>query len=353
MNQRGITSKIMYCILVSFYVFIVYNSSIFVCLPQISYETSRSLLFFLTFASMGAAIVLETVSQKSKNNYLFVCLTISYSLYFVLSRSFIQGRAIFLTFMIVTSTGSILAIIVIARKIKSKDDSKRQIIIKRRIKRSICLYVEIFSIGFAILILGTIGKVLMDNEDYIIKAMSNAKSTELVDAKNTQSIIEYEIPECLYDVNWPQASLQEKISSMQTIVEIEKKYLGIPTEIQIKVKGVNRSQGMLGGYLDERSEIELNYNYLIGNRTCDQALATVLHEAYHAYERMLVLEYEDSYNQQLLIYEDAKKYKEEFENYVSGFKDFDKYESQRCEVDARSYSEQRLSSYISEIRKNP
>ncbi len=154
----------------------------------------------------------------------------------------------------------------------------------------------------------------------------------------------------LNEDSWNELSVEEKLDVLQVIANIEASYLGLPHELNVSARIL--AEDICGNYDDSTHTVTLNLDYLSGESAHD-VLETVLHEAYHAYERRLV----DLYNrlstedQKLLMFESAPYYQENFENYIDGHGDILGYMLQDVEIDSRRYATFGVEDYYTRIEE--
>lgn len=141
----------------------------------------------------------------------------------------------------------------------------------------------------------------------------------------------------LQEDEWDRLSVQERLDVLQVIANIEASYLGLPHELN--VFSTVMDDDLSGYYNDATHSIYLNLDDLSYGSAHD-ALDTLTHEAYHAYEHRLVDLYEEisEEHRSLLLLEAAAEYKYEFANYIDGDEDLFGYATQSVELDCMKYS---------------
>ena len=143
---------------------------------------------------------------------------------------------------------------------------------------------------------------------------------------------------------WNRIPVGGKLWVLQTIVDIERGFLGVPNEIEVYVDDLR--DGLKAFYNEDEEIIVLSYD------TIDSApydsLQSTLHELYHCYQYRLVEAYEsmDSKLKNLQVYNTVRKYQEELEDYKSGFDDLYAYTRQTLEIDAREYAREAADRYL-------
>ena len=152
----------------------------------------------------------------------------------------------------------------------------------------------------------------------------------------------------LYEETWKELSVDERLEVLQTVADIERRYLGIPHELLVGANNPNNSER--GGYYDTSHEIVLNLDYL-SSCTAQEAVTTVAHECFHAYQHRIIDAYDelDDDLKGLYIFDDAVIYKEEFLNYIDSEKDPIGYWNMSCEMDCRKYGEDAAEEYLDRV----
>lgn len=148
----------------------------------------------------------------------------------------------------------------------------------------------------------------------------------------------------LHEDVWCKMTLQERLDLLQVVANLEQQYLGIPQSLEVRIKTLDC--GVLGSYEDFSWRIYVD-RALVEEGSSWQALVTIFHEAYHAYEHRMVDAYEKlgEEHRTLLAFREAKVYAQEFEEYIDSGDDVTGYYVQECEEDARNYSERRVLEY--------
>ena len=126
--------------------------------------------------------------------------------------------------------------------------------------------------------------------------------------------------------NWSDLSLEEQKQSITDLADI----VAADTRNENPPKIVFRddmADGTYGGYNPETNIIEINEN-MLDNST--EAADTIAHEMWHAYQQQ---EASDPNS------EKGQEYREGFDNYISPEFDFEGYENQMVEAEARDYAQ--------------
>lgn len=152
----------------------------------------------------------------------------------------------------------------------------------------------------------------------------------------------------MQDKYWEALTVQERLDVLQTVANIEQRYLGLP--IELNVGAANLNAGNLGYYSDETHEIVINMDGLLFDSSLE-VLDTVCHESFHSYQYCMIeaLNCLDERIGNLRIFQKAHVYAYEFENYINGETDLYNYYYQNCKSDARDYAEEAVHEYYNRI----
>ena len=152
--------------------------------------------------------------------------------------------------------------------------------------------------------------------------------------------------------NWEQLSRKDRLELLSKIGLMEEEYLGIETEIPIVISSKKMDKYTCAYYEDDTKEIRINIDQ-IDNEDLETNIKNILHEVFHAYQHNVVdhLDFETSVVQNSYYYMDARAWHDNMNNYISGYLDFNAYESQPLEADARAYSEKRVEDYLLCLQK--
>ena len=125
---------------------------------------------------------------------------------------------------------------------------------------------------------------------------------------------------------WSDLSLEEKKQSMAELADFVAADTGNANPPEIAFSD-DMADGTYGGYSPETNRIEINVN-MLGDST--EAADTIAHEMWHAYQEQAS---KDPNNPR------AGDYQEGFDNYISPEYDFEGYENQMVEAEARDYAQ--------------
>ena len=155
----------------------------------------------------------------------------------------------------------------------------------------------------------------------------------------------------LRETVWDGLTTNEKIATLQVIANIESSYLGLPHSLTVGAEPME--EGTCACYSDETNSIRINIDHLESTSPID-ALDSLCHEAYHAYQRRITEAYDsvDEEYKGLLIFQYAPEYKENFANYIDGEDDYLAYYFQAVEYNARAYASEAVEEYYDRIEQH-
>jgi hypothetical protein len=125
---------------------------------------------------------------------------------------------------------------------------------------------------------------------------------------------------------WNDLSLEEQKQSMTDLADYVAADTGNKNPPEIVFRG-DMNDGEYGGYNPESNTLEINENMLDDSA---EAADTVAHEMWHAYQQQCALDPTS---------EKGREYQEGFDNYISPEYDFEGYQNQMVEAEAREYAQ--------------
>jgi len=125
---------------------------------------------------------------------------------------------------------------------------------------------------------------------------------------------------------WCDLSLEDQKQSMIDLAGCVSDETGNENPPEIVFRD-NMDDGEYGGYNPETNTVEINKNMLDDST---EAADTVAHEMWHAYQQQCTLDPTS---------EKGREYQEGFDNYISPEYDFEGYENQMVEAEAREYAQ--------------
>ena len=125
---------------------------------------------------------------------------------------------------------------------------------------------------------------------------------------------------------WSDLSLEERKQSMTDLADHVASDTGNKNPPEI-VFSNDMPDGSYGGYNPETNTMEINENMLDDS---EEAADTIAHEMWHAHQQQEALNPTS---------EKGREYQEGFDNYISPEYDFEGYENQMVETEARDYAQ--------------
>ncbi|GHU76116.1 hypothetical protein FACS1894188_08150 [Clostridia bacterium] len=181
------------------------------------------------------------------------------------------------------------------------------------------------------------------NEDIETFETHNLESESLTFAEDADSINEgsydFNGVDCFKDTErmdslldsfqenkWDDLSLEDKKQSMSDLADYVIDVTGNENPPEIIFRD-DMGDGEYGGYIPESNTLVINENMLDNS---SEAADTVAHELWHAYQQQCAANPNS---------ERGQKYQEGFDNYISSEYDFEGYQNQMVEAEARAFAE--------------
>ncbi len=322
---------------------ILYKILCFRCVPDLTYRTSKLLLWglVLVFSAVGIAL---TWGRRRNNLSLYANIALPFETYTVISYWPNMKRAIAAAVAVAGTVILVYCLMVMCRKIENGEG--RRAVFARRIRNSllggraiaaVCLSLLIIPLG----VKAAFGYSLFQPS---VSPVASANAEKYTIAQNLDELCKLE------EGTWETLDTGARLDLLQTVANIEDAYLGLPHELN--VVAANLGDSIVGQYDDSTHTIAVSTDYL-ETHTAHEMLDTICHEAYHAYQHRVCDAHDalnDSYKDLLLFYR-AGIYEDEFANYDGG-DNFDVYYSQQVEVDSRNYAADAVEDYYMKIAAN-
>ena len=322
--------------------FVLYKNILMKCLNGMSYDQSRTILIVMIVV-MSAIDIMINIRKNRNGMSVFANVVLPFGLYTALAYISVNRYLFVTVFILAGLATTFFAMVTMRRRIRSK---KTWLVIAKRIKLIIVQMQHLFAIGLfaTMLLLGVgafFGSSLLQPE---VIATTYTEAEEQTINNNIESVL------MLQEELWVDLSVPERLNILQTVANIERRYLGIPHELNVGV--ANLGEYTLGYYDDRKHQVIVSLDSLM-NDPADEVLNTVCHESYHAYQHCIVsvLENADEELKNLRLFRDARNYAEEFCDYKSGDNGFYAYYYQECEMDAREYAEEAVLDYYKRIEE--
>jgi len=155
------------------------------------------------------------------------------------------------------------------------------------------------------------------------KSESSETGTDLNEGNNEQLDV---ILDNFQQDNWSDLSPDEQKQSMLDLADFVAADTGNENQPEIVFRD-DMDDGSYGGYSPDTNTIEININMLDDSY---EAADTISHEMWHAHQEQVA---NDPNNPR------AEEYQEGFDNYITPDVDFEGYENQMVEAEAREYAQ--------------
>lgn len=320
-----------------------YKNVLFRCIDAHTFLESKLILWGILLASCIIGFYLEIENHRNGNS-VFFNLVLGYGIYTVLAYIQIRKMLIIISLSIVMILSIIYALLIMCRKIKNRKRFKK--ILCRRTFLIAFVTQRLLGLGLAFIMLIS-GVNILFGSTIMKSTVNTATQTNLSEQSLANNI---EIIAQLQEDTWRSLSVQERLNVLQTVANVEQRYLGLSNELNVGT--ANLREGVMGYYSDNTHEIVIDMDSLLNDLSWE-VLDTVCHEAYHSYQHRMVDAFNnvDGNSKNLKIFRKASSYANEFNNYISGEEDFCGYYYQDCESDARDYAEDAVYDYYCRINE--
>lgn len=307
-----------------------YISVFFRSLWFMSYEESRVCVCAFLILAVGCGMASTIKKRRSGisvfSNFIFAFLPVIFITYFN------ELKYIFFGFLIVSAVFAAIIFIKVNKKPINDDDILNVKLIKKnrmRLALFLCKTFSAFTSVFVIIYFLVITVFLPFSVNYSLAHFSSEKT----DADRTTENHYRELSVFLYEDEWDNASLFEIAGAMQLLMNIEAELLELDDVPALRINNIQND--MYGVYSKETNTITV---FIPKHHPAEKIMETIIHELRHAYQHQLVREYEelDAEAQASDIYNDARIFKEEFENYAELAETG--YNKLYVENDARNYA---------------
>ena len=318
-----------------------YKKLLFRCIPSRSLSLSRMVLLasVVLFCLIGIAF---QIRRRRNSIEVFFNLALGYGAYAILTYWDIHKRLIVTCLVAAAILSAAYALRILGRKIAP--GKPRAVILRRRAGQVAAISKKCVGLGLTAVLAVTgvgvlFGSSLVKSD---VRPATNSNLSEQTIANNIETVV------LLRDSDWETLSVKARLDVLQTIANIEQRYLGLPHELN--VGAANLDEGTLGYYSDPTHEIIISMESLLYDSSLD-VLDTLCHEAYHSYQHRLVdaMRGVDEAEQSLMVFRKAQTYADEFSDYENGEADFCSYFEQDCESDARDYASSAVIDYCRHI----
>ncbi len=322
---------------------IIYKRILFRCLPACSFFESKLILLGIIATQYIVKFVMKKIGNRNEVSISFDLIS-GYGIYTVLTYYQIRRTLVMNCLIIFGILSIIYSILIMSQKIKNRKEIGRTLC--GRIVRIVSATQKFMGMGFTFIMLVSGINILFGSS--IMKSKVNPETRASTNGQLSSNKMETLI--LLQEDSWSMLTIQERLDVLQTVANIERKYFGLPNELNIGAANLN--EGIMGYYSDKTHEIILSMDSLLYDSPWI-LLDTVCHEAYHSYQYRMVDAWQgaDECNKNLKLFSNANSYASEFNNYIEGDENFCDYYSQDCESDARKYAEDSVADYYLKIHE--
>lgn len=345
-NKLSLKAYVILSIAVNFLALVIYRTTLFQCLFMRTYNESRAIFWIVCILSY---IAMGLLTFKRRRNYLSVFSNAILPLAIYTDISYEADSFIMLSVrMAVLLLSGLYCLAVIARRVDTDDTYKWAMILINRLKKCLNASTIIVAFCFTFVFVSLLAARAFDVPSFIPDVKP---STEV--AQDKSKFLEKNMPVIskIDDSVWKNLSFEDRLDVLQTLANVEASQQGLNHEINVCAE--NLGYGTYGTYDYSKHRVTINIS-VIEMDTATQSVTTLCHEVRHAYQHGITdayLSLDDEY-QQLLLFDEVRKYYENIEDYQTAMKDgFDKYESQIMEVDSREYSESKTPVYFYAAQK--
>ncbi len=306
-------------------------------------ESKLVLLGFVAISCI-AGVLLEMKENRNGVSVAFD-LILGYGIYTVLAYIKIRRFLIISCLSIAGILSILCAFLIMCRRIRNKRHVGH--ILRRRAAYAASVTQIIMGIGLALIM--AVSGVNIFFGSGIMK--SGVSAVSQVNVGNQSLADNMETVALLQDDAWKTLTVRERLDVLQTVANIEQRYLGLPNELN--VGAANLRDSVLGYYSDTTHEIIIDMDSLLYDSSWE-VLDTVCHEAYHSYQYRMVeaLSSADKSIKNLKLFRKANSYEGELGNYADGEEDFCSYYYQDYENDARDYAADAVDDFYRRINEN-
>ena len=322
-----------------FLVFIWGRALIFRCIPNYTEKGSLYILAIIGMIVLGSGINF-TWNRGRNYSSLAQNIILPWGAFAVLAYMDLFQKKIMILAIVTAVISIFLTVLVFCQKIKRNNKKK---VIRNRVRMVLAMWRRNLTVASLFLLI-PIGYSMMQHG---VVLNGTEESTMFYGEEDS---LEANI-DVICNINpqrWEKLELKEKLYVCQKIVNAEAEYLGISHEIAITTETL--SGKTMAYYNEARHQIAVDPKYL---NDSDKVCEIFLHEVYHAYEFKLAAIYQrlDEKSRNLLLFQEAAIYLDEFKNYKSESEDFDLYYNQLVEINARKAAKERAKVYIARINE--
>ena len=320
---------------------VCYQSIFFAAVPGLTVWQSKIALWTsaLVLAALGCLL---TLRRRRNDLSLFVNLLLPYELYTIAAYRDDLPRLVWGSVLF----SGLLALAFLALSMlpdAERDDGwwKRQLrhgLLGARTIAAVCLLTLMLPLGGRLIF----SPGLMDTDTPPADGAAEAQEWTVKNKLDTVRLLREE--------DWAELSPQEKLDVLGAVLNIEIRYLGLNHELYLQ-SGI-LDDGSLAYYNHKDYLVMIDLDHLKTSPAAE-VLRSLCHECYHSYQRQVVALYESTPEEyrEMLLFQYADRYMQEFSRYQSGKDDILGYYYQTIEVHARHYAASAVEEYYDRIEE--
>lgn len=336
-NTRGMIEYLLESVYWHLIALWCYRHTLFAVVPDLGYDRSVLVLNALVALGVSSGFLL-TFRNRRNGMSIFVSIACAFGTYFMLS--FWQTDRMDFTRVLGYSLGVAVfyGTLVVTNYVRDRVGKRTEASVRKCAYGCFMGVRTILAMGMAVILLGAwTGLTTVGAKEDVVFSGERLYGTEQTIAENMDAVL------LLQDAEWEMLNLSERLAVMQTVADIETWHLGVGN---LKVCAKPMDESTLGYYTDSTRTVNLSLDLLAGPDVTT-VLKTLCHEVYHSYEFRLVEVFDalDAEQRELLLFQDAGQFRNEFANYIDGENDYEGYSQQRCELASDQYAEYASTNY--------
>lgn len=226
--------------------------------------------------------------------------------------------------------------------------------LKNKLKGFFKVFMVIFSTVALILIFIVFYNNIRYGKDKIPSSVLSYYTNDMIDIDEDKNI--ERISTVFFDDVYDQMSLEAKVSLCQNVVNLECEHLGVE-KVRVFTSDINKDVPKkyfrIGYYDDEGKKIMID-SHALSILSGEKMIESLLHESYHVLQLRMI----DALENDVSVFDNdpeklmrTQMYRQESENYINGLNgdDFEAYQRQFIEEDARVYAKFRKIDYYQSI----
>lgn len=250
-NSLGKTGFVLEHIFWALIAWIWYKNILFRCLTSHSFRESKLILCGIIALSCIAGFLTEMRARRNAVS-IFFNLLCGYGIYTVLTYFQIRKTLIIIYLVMAAALSVIYAVFAIIREIKNTGQVLRGPVIHTSLMAQ-----RLMEAGLALIMV--VSRINLLFGSTIIRSGVSSGTQASMNEQSLSNNMETVI--LLHEDTWETLTVKERLDVLQTIANIEQRYLGLPNELN--VGAANLSSVVAGYYSDNTHEIVINMDSLL------------------------------------------------------------------------------------------